>query len=83
MCPCRVKTDLPEFWERLFELAEDPSVKVREQVLHNMCDGSPPGYEDTVIECLEIFNRDPDAHIRRRAHKVMASYLRTGEWNVL
>ena len=21
MCPCRVKTDQPDFWERLFELA--------------------------------------------------------------
>ena len=52
-------------------------------MLHNMCDGSPEDYEDKVIECLEIFNRDPDKEIRRKAHKVMASYLRTGEWNVL
>ncbi len=48
-----------------------------------MCDGSPDGYEDKVKEALEIFNRDPDKHIRRTAHKVMATYLRTGEWNVL
>jgi len=83
MCPCRVKTDHPDLWDALFRLAEDESAKVRNQVLHNMCDGSPEGYEDKVIECLEIFNRDPDKDIRRRAHKVMASYLRTGEWNVL
>ena len=48
MCPCRVRTDQPDFWQRLFELAEDESVKVRYQVLHNMCDGSPEGYEDKV-----------------------------------
>ena len=48
-----------------------------------MCDGSPDGYEDKVVECLEMFNRDPDSDIRRRAHKVLASYLRTGKWNVL
>lgn len=48
-----------------------------------MCDGSPEGYEDQVVISLEQFNRDPDKDIRRRAHKVLASYLRTGEWNVL
>jgi hypothetical protein len=48
-----------------------------------MCDGSPDGYEENVVKCLEIFNRDPDKDIRRRAHKVMGSYLRTGKWNVL
>ena len=49
MCPCRVKYDEPAFWERLFELAEDEDDAVRAQVLHNMCDGSPPGYEDKVF----------------------------------
>ena len=74
MCPCRVGTDKPEFWQRIFELAEDPSPTVRYQVLHNMCDGSPDGYEDKVIACLEIFNRDPNPDVRRRAHKVIGSY---------
>ena len=64
-------------------MAEDEDETVRAQVLHNMCDGSPPGYEDYVKDCLEIFNRDPSTEIRRKAHKVMASYLRTGDWNVL
>ena len=83
MCPCRVQCDQPDFWNRLFDLAQDEDDAVRAQVLHNMCDGSPPGYEDRVIECLEVFNRDPNTEIRRKAHKVMGSYLRTGEWNVL
>jgi hypothetical protein len=48
-----------------------------------MCDGSPDHLEERVYETLEVFNRDPDKEIRRRAHKVMASYLRTGKWNVL
>ena len=48
-----------------------------------MCDGSPHGYEEQVMECVEKFNRDPNTEIRRKAHKVIASYLRTGEWNVL
>ena len=83
MCPCRVQCDQPDFWNRLFDLAQDEDDAVRAQVLHNMCDGSPEGYEEQVINCLEIFNRDPNTEIRRKAHKVMASYLRTGDWNVL
>jgi hypothetical protein len=83
MCPCRVQRDHEEFWQRLFELCEDEDDKVRYQVLHNLCDGSPDHLEDRISEALEIFNRDPDKDIRRRAHKVMASYLRTGKWNVL
>ena len=83
MCPCRVQTDLPEFWQRIFELAEDPSEKVRYQVMHNMCDGSPEGYEAQVLEALEIFNRDPDKTIRRKAHQVLAAYKYKGEWNIM
>ena len=32
---------------------------------------------------MEMFNLDPDFNIRRKASKVMASYIRTGVWNVL
>ena len=83
MCPCRVQDDIPEFWERLFELAEDEDPAVRYQVLHNLCDGSPPQYEDQIVQCLEVFNRDKDKKVRAAASKVMASYLRTGKWNVM
>ena len=48
-----------------------------------MCDGSPSDYEEQVAAALEIFNRDEDAYIRRRAHKVIACYERTGKWNIL
>ena len=65
MCPCRVLKDHDEFWSRIFELAEDEDEKVRYQVLHNMCDGSPDHLEDKVVETLEIFNRDPNKDIRR------------------
>ena len=83
LCPCRVQRDKPEFWERIFELCLDPSPKVRMQILHDICDGSPAHYENEVSRALEIFNRDKDEEIKRKAHKALASYLRTGNWNVL
>ena len=83
MCPCHVKADCEEFWNATFRLANDPNDDIRYQVLHNMCDGSPPHLEDKVIKTLEIFNRDSNKKIRRKAHQVMGSYLHTGEWNIM
>mmetsp|Transcript_41394 Transcript_41394/g.43314 ORF Transcript_41394/g.43314 Transcript_41394/m.43314 type:complete len:154 (+) Transcript_41394:30-491(+) len=83
LCPCRVLDDIKQFWNRIFEMAHDEDSSVRMQVLHNMCDGSPPDYESKVVEALEDFNRDEDKDIRRRAHKVIGSYQRTGKYNIL
>lgn len=82
-CPCRVLDDIKEFWDRIFEMVYDPCPKVRYQVLHNMCDGSPPEYENKVVEALDIFNRDEDKDVKRMAHKVLGSYLKTGKYNIL
>ena len=65
------------------EMVSDEDATVRAQVLHTLCDGSPPELEARVREALEVFNRDADRVIRRRAHKVMAVLLRTGKWNIL
>ena len=85
MCPCRVRGDIEAFYRRLLspQLVEDPAVNVRQQVLHDLCDGSPAHLEQDIAQVLEVFNRDPDSKIRRTAHKVMASYHRTGKWNIL
>lgn len=83
LCPCRVLDDIKIFWDRIFEMTYDDDPKIRYQVLHNMCDGSPPEYENKVLESLEVFNKDSDKEVRRRAHKVMGSYLKTGKYNIL
>ena len=83
LCPCKVKFDHEEFWDRLFEMVNDPDAKVRMQVFHNICDGSPPRLESRVKEALDKLNGDPDSEIRRKVHKVMASFIRSGDWNIL
>jgi hypothetical protein len=83
LCPCQVKDEVEQFWNRIFEMVNDPCPKIRYQVLHNMCDGAPPELETRVSEALEIFNRDKDKDVKRAAHKVLASYLRTGKWNIM
>ena len=32
ICPCRVKDDIDQFWERVLEMINDPADNVREQV---------------------------------------------------
>jgi hypothetical protein len=83
MCPCRVKGEIDRFWDRVFEMANDPDPIVRAQVLHTICDGSPKHLELKVIQAVQDFNVDSDKTIRRKAHKVLASYHRTGKWNIL
>ncbi|CAF1259803.1 unnamed protein product [Rotaria sordida] len=83
ICPCRVKDDIDAFWERVMEMIDDPADNVREQVLHTLCDGSPDHMEMKVLDALEKFNRDSNQYIRRRAHKVLSAYRRSGKWNVL
>ena len=83
MCPCNVKNDIDLFWNRIFEMVYDKNDDVRWQVLHTICDGSPKHLEQKIYESLEIFNHDSNSKIRRRAHKALGSYLRTGKWNVL
>ncbi|CAF4064317.1 unnamed protein product [Rotaria sordida] len=53
------------------------------KVLHTLCDGSPDHMEMKVLDALEKFNRDSNQYIRRRAHKVLSAYRRSGKWNVL
>jgi hypothetical protein len=53
------------------------------KVLHTLCDGSPDHMEMKVLEALETFNRDSNSYIRRRAHKVLSAYRRSGKWNIL
>lgn len=83
LCPCKVQKDIDVFWERVFELVPDEDARIRKRVLHIICDGSPERLEDRIYEALYEFNRDKDSDIRRTAHKVMATYERTGKWNIL
>lgn len=83
MCPCRVKSDLAPFWERVLGMTGDASEAVRRQVLHTLCDGSPAHLEEEVVEALRGFVGDKDHHTRRQANKVLAHYGSTGKWNIL
>lgn len=83
LCPCKVKSDIEQVWNRVFEMYDDPDENVRYQVLHTLCDGSPKDREDKVIEVLEKLWNDQDEKVKRRVRKALNSYRRTGNWNIL
>ena len=83
LCPCHIKHDVKEFWDRIIEMTTDEDAEVRYQVLHNLCDGSPASREDDVIAALETLHNDKDAKVRRQVHRVLTSYRKTGKWNIL
>ncbi|PRP75020.1 hypothetical protein PROFUN_07413 [Planoprotostelium fungivorum] len=97
LCPCHVLRNVPEFWDRIIDMANDPDARVRYQVLHNLCDGSPKDREEDVIETIERMHNDENKLIRRRVHQVngaiiiiqlkknqvLTHYRYTGKWNIL
>ena len=55
LCSCSVGDAYEQFWQRIFEMVDDPSAKIRDEVLQNMCEGSPDEMENKVVEALEKF----------------------------
>lgn len=83
LCPCHVRADFEQLWERIFELTEDEAGIVRDQALHALGDGSPRHLEERIIETVERLYNDPEPSVRKKARRMMNSYRRTGRWNVL
>ena len=83
LCPCHIKKHIPEVWERLIALAEDPDRDVRNQVYHVLGDGSPREYQARIVAAYEKMTQDADEKIRRKARKLMAQYRSSGKINVL
>ncbi|KAM9940666.1 hypothetical protein ACTFIT_007176 [Dictyostelium discoideum] len=83
MCPCKVKADIDQFYDRIIEMSKDSDRNIRYQAMHNLCDGSPAWREDAVIQTLESMHNDSDPKIRRRIHNILTHYKHTGKWNII
>jgi HEAT repeat protein len=83
LCPCHIKKHIPEVWERMIALADDPDRDVRNQVYHVLGDGSPREYQARIVAAYEKMTQDPDEKLRRKARKLMAQYRSSGKINVL
>lgn len=83
LCPCHVRADIPELWERIFQLLSDEEGIVRDQALHALGDGSPSHLEEKIVIKLEELYNDPHPDVKKKARRMLNSYRRTGKWNVL
>lgn len=82
-CPCKVRKEVDQLWDRVLEMTNDSNDRVRYQVLHTLCDGSPREREEQIIEALRTMRNDECPKIRRQVRRALASYERTGKWNIL
>ena len=83
LCPCHVRADIPQLWDRIFEMLSDEEGCVRDQALHALGDGSPGHLEHRIIEAVEALYNDPFPDVKKKARKILNAYRRTGKWNVL
>jgi HEAT repeat protein len=83
LCPCELKGDYPQAWDRIIEMVEDDDARVRSTVFHTLGDGSPRHREQDVVGAIRKLEHDKDKKLRRRVRNLMAHYARTGKINVL
>jgi hypothetical protein len=81
LCPCHIQGDVPEVWDRLLEMADDPDDGVRHDVLHTLVDGSPRRIREDVVAALERLAKDRSIRRSRRqfAQEALRRYHRTGQ----
>ena len=78
LCPCHVRSDVTQIWDRMFEMQVDEDAGVRSIILHNLTDGSPRSRETEVVQALERLANDADPKLRRRARRALSAYRQTG-----
>lgn len=82
LCPCEIKMNDGQVWDRILELCGDPDVSVRRSVLHTMIDGSPRERAGQIVQAFQRMRDDPDAKLRRQVRKLQAHHRRTGRINL-
>jgi len=81
LCPCEVKANDSDAWDRLIAMTADPEIEVRRIALHAILDGSPRSRRAEVICVLEGMYDDPHPRLRRQVRKVLARHRATGKVN--
>ncbi|HEY3062882.1 MAG TPA: HEAT repeat domain-containing protein [Chloroflexota bacterium] len=82
LCPCHVRRQLDEVWQRLLQMTTDPEPGVRIDVLHALTDGSPEAIGERVLAVVAEHCADRDPKVRRYARYLRARQLRFGKVNV-
>jgi hypothetical protein len=83
LCPCHVRRNVPDIWNRVLHLVHDDDVRVRSAVLHLIADGSPTDRAEEMAWAVGTMVNDADLKLRRRARRVLAAFRRDGSVNVL
>ena len=83
LCPCEVRANRVDVWDRILELVSDSDPGVRRLAFHAMIDGSPHDRLDEIIGAVEALRNDSHPKLRRQARKLLDHYRRTGQVNIV
>jgi len=83
LCPCEVRANRVDGWDRILELVGDSDPGVRRLAFHAMIDGSPHDRLDEIVVAVETLRNDPHQKLRRQARKLLDHYRRTGQVNIV
>jgi len=83
LCPCEVRANRVDVWDRILELVRDSDPGVRRLAFHAMIDGSPHDRLDEIVVAVEALRNDPHLKLRRQARKFLDHYRRTGQINIV
>jgi HEAT repeat protein len=81
LCPCQIKVNDSDAWNRLVAMTADPESEVRWIALHAILDGSPRSRRAEVVRALESMYHDPNPRLRRQVRKVLGRHRATGKVN--
>ena len=82
LCPCEVRANRVDVWDRILELAGDSDPGVRRLAFHSMIDGSPREREAEIVVAVEALRDDANPKLRRQARKLLDHFRRTGRINI-
>jgi hypothetical protein len=71
LCPCHVRTRIPEVWEALYRMMEDEDSRVRQAAWHTIEDGGKPGDEAGELRLERLCDTEQDPRVRKFAEATL------------
>ena len=77
LCPCHVRKKIPEVWDALYRMMEDPVLRVRRAAWHTLEDGGAPN--DPAMEPIleRILRSETDPAVRSFARRAALARRQT------
>jgi hypothetical protein len=83
LCPCHVRRRLDEVWQAIYQMMEDPDVRVRRAAWHTLEDGGCPSDPALAPIFARAARNETDTQVLRFVEMFALPYLRQKETEAL